>query len=165
MRVQEVGSPEARSAAVAAILPHLPDWFGMPDSNAAYISGAAARPTWAAHDARGHLLGALVGQAHLGATLEVWWMGVLPPARRRGAGRALIAAARGWALERGLGRMAVSTLSARSPDPFYAETRAFYAAVGFRPLVEFNTDDPLNPMQWMVMDTPPPGPLDPRAGV
>ncbi|MBL3675941.1 MAG: hypothetical protein JKP92_00300 [Alphaproteobacteria bacterium] len=48
--------------------------------------------------------------------------------------------------------MAVSTLSARSPDPFYAATRAFYAAVGFSPLVEYNAEDPLNPMQWMVRD-------------
>ncbi|HBH26906.1 MAG TPA: hypothetical protein DDX54_05845 [Rhodospirillaceae bacterium] len=66
----------------------------MPESNAAYIAGAAARPTWGAYGADGALIGALVGQEHCGATPEVWWAGVLPAHHRRGAGRCLIAAAR-----------------------------------------------------------------------
>jgi len=52
--------------------------------------------------------------------------------------------------------MAVMTASPRSSDEGYARTRAFYERQGFRLLMEFNEDDPVNPMVCMVLPLPNP---------
>ncbi len=57
--------------------------------------------------------------------------GVRPAHHRHGAGRALVEAAAAHARGQGARFLTVKTLSARDPDPGYARTRAFYAAMGF----------------------------------
>jgi GNAT superfamily N-acetyltransferase len=66
--------------------------------------------------------------------LELHVMGVLPAWRRRGAGRALVERAAAWARAEGYSLLHVKTLAPEHPDPGYAETRAFYRSLGFRPL-------------------------------
>ncbi len=47
--------------------------------------------------------------------------------------------------------LTVKTLSSTHPDPDYAETRAFYAAMGFVPLMELpDLWDPGNPCLVML---------------
>lgn len=80
------------------------------------------------------LAGQVVGFASLSAaeTCEIHVMGVLPSMHRQGVGRTLVKGASGWALNRGYNALSVKTLSEQTPDKNYADTRAFYAAQGFR---------------------------------
>jgi predicted N-acetyltransferase YhbS len=70
---------------------------------------------------------------------------VRPERHRRGAGRALVEEAARQAQAAGLGVLVVWTLSARHPDPHYADTRAFYAALRFVPVAEADIWGPDNP--------------------
>jgi GNAT superfamily N-acetyltransferase len=64
-------------------------------------------------------------------------MGVLPEYHRGGIGRRLVAAAEAWLRGQAVEYLQVKTLSPAHPDPGYSRTRAFYQALGFRPLEEF----------------------------
>lgn len=78
-------------------------------------------------------------------------MGVRPQSHHQGIGRALISHAEGWLLERHVKYLQVKTLGPSHPDPGYAATRAFYLAVGFRPLEELKQIwDENNPCLLMV---------------
>ncbi len=140
--------PKTAAAACADILATLPDWFGQPDANAAYQRNIVQKQTFLA-PGPANPLGLIALDIHFETTAEIWVLAVRQGHHRMGLGRALmhtaLAAARGQSCTRAL----VQTLSPRSPDPGYRATRAFYTAMGFRPLVEFNRTDPLNPMMWM----------------
>ena len=65
---------------------------------------------------------------------------------RRHSGRRLVAAAEADCRAAGIRYLTVRTLAACHPDPCYARTRAFYAAIGFLPLEVlprlWNADNP-----------------------
>jgi GNAT superfamily N-acetyltransferase len=119
----------------AALIDALPDWFGIPESNAAYVRDLSALPSWVALlDAE--LVGAVTLKEHLPESFEVHLLAVRPEHHRRGIGRALLERVESEARARGGRWLHVKTLAPSHPDPFYARTRAFYAAMGFRPLFE-----------------------------
>ena len=151
MTVRELTDPEEKSKACEQIIRHLPDWFGMPESNKNYIKQMRDKDVFAV-EKDGAAIGLIALKYHFGETAEVWWMGLLPEHHRSGLGTLLIEAAKKRAKEKNCKNLALNTLSPRSPDPYYARTRAFYDTRGFRPLVEFNEDDPDNPMMWMVLN-------------
>jgi ribosomal protein S18 acetylase RimI-like enzyme len=127
---------EARFAgACAAILAALPDWFGIPESNAAYLADLARLPTWVALDGA-EPRGVLTLVEHDPHSFEVHFLAVHPRQHRRGVGRALLEHGASWARARGGRLLHVKTLGPSHPDPFYARTRAFYRALGFVPLFE-----------------------------
>ena len=77
---------------------------------------------------------------------EITWMAVHADRRRRGLGRALVDALLARvAAATGVRELAVKTLSSRHPDPGYAETRAFYLAMGFTEARELDIWGPENP--------------------
>lgn len=63
-------------------------------------------------------------------------MGLYPHYRRKGLGRELVRAAEAILARQGVEYLQVKTLSPSMEDAHYAETRAFYEAMGFRPLEE-----------------------------
>jgi len=140
--------PEQARAACRDILATLPEWFGQADANAAYLRDIADKSTLIVTDASGPL-GMIALDFHFETTAEIWLMAVRADRHRQGVGRALMETALEFSQGKGCSRAMVKTLSARNPDPGYAATRAFYRAVGFRPLIEFNQTDPTNPMMWM----------------
>lgn len=149
MIMVEVTDAEQKSAACAEIIPTLPDWFGQPEANARYVLDIADKIAFAAFEgARPRGLIAL--KLHFGRTAEIWWLGVRPEFHRQGIGRALFSAAEQRARERRCKQMIALTVSERSDDRYYAHTRAFYEAMGFAPLVEFNENDPQNPMMCVI---------------
>lgn len=150
MEIVEIIGPEARSAACAAIISKLPDWFAIPAANERYIAGMASKDVFAA-SVNDRPIGLLALRYHFGTTAEIWWMGIVPEYHRQGIGRRLIDAAKDRAIQLGCTTMVVTTLSPRCSDKNYAGTRAFYEGQGFRLLVEFNEHDPRNPMAWMVL--------------
>jgi len=78
-------------------------------------------------------------------------MGILPAFHHNGIGRALIEKAEEHAKNRNIEYLQVKTLGPSNADASYAKTRAFYAAMGFRPLEEFSQIwDENNPCLVMV---------------
>ena len=119
----------------AAVLAALPEWFGFPDSVAAYVEAAETNPTFVATIA-GRDSGILTLHLHSADAAEIVVMGVLPEHHRAGIGSAMLEAAESWLSRHEVAYLQVKTLSSRHPDPGYAATRAFYVSSGFRPLEE-----------------------------
>jgi GNAT superfamily N-acetyltransferase len=129
------GPLRGQGAACEAVLRALPDWFGIEESIREYVSDVDDLPTFVAADGE-HVVGLLALTLHSPQAAEIHVMGVLTGWQRGGVGRALLAAAERWLRERGAAYLTVKTLSATVSDPSYAATRAFYAAMGFVPLME-----------------------------
>ena len=118
-----------------ALIAALPAWFGLPDSNAAYLRNLSLLPSWVAIVAS-QVVGAITLEQHFPASFEVHFMAVRPEYHRRGIGRALLDRLE-VEVRAGAGRwLHVKTLAPSHPDPSYARTRAFYEAMGFSPLFE-----------------------------
>ena len=139
-----------KGAVCAEILASLPDWFGIPESNAAYKRDVEQLPMFVAED-DGHAQGFIALKRHSPFAFEIHVMGVRPERHRTGVGRELVARAEARAREDGARFLTVKTLSSVHPDPGYAKTRAFYAAMGFVPIEEFGTLwNPDNPAVMML---------------
>jgi ribosomal protein S18 acetylase RimI-like enzyme len=134
MHIVEV--THARGALCAGILATLPKWFGIAESNVAYVRAVESLPTFAAME-DGRAIGFLALERRTHFASEIHVMGVRPECHRHGAGRALVDAGAARARAEGARFLTVKTLSARDPDPGYARTRAFYEAIGFCAIEEF----------------------------
>jgi GNAT superfamily N-acetyltransferase len=163
------GPLEGQGAACNAVLHALPDWFGIEESIVHYVDDVDGLPAFVAledvfggatepRDVAGRVDGAgerivrlLALARHSPEAAEIHVMGVLRERQRAGVGRILLAAAEDWLRDEGVRYLSVKTLSAAHPDPNYAATRAFYAAMGFVPLMELpGLWDPGNPCLVMV---------------
>ena len=88
----------------------------------------------------GEVVGFLTLRRHDAASAEITWMAVRADRRRRGLGRELIERAVGELGRDGARLLCVLTLAESEPEERetdnYADTRAFYRALGFLPLRE-----------------------------
>jgi len=140
------GPLPGQGEAAERILRALPTWFGIEAALREYVRAADELDTLVAMVARPACGGQVrevrpdqvIGFVTLRETsvdaLELHVMGVLPSWHRRGAGRALVERAASYARAEGYTLLHVKTLAPSHPDTGYAATRAFYEAVGFRPL-------------------------------
>jgi ribosomal protein S18 acetylase RimI-like enzyme len=132
------------------ILRALPEWFGIEAATAQYIRDVDALPTFVA-SVDGRAVGFMTAKQHFPQAAELYVLGVLPEMHHRGVGRALLARVEAYLREQGVEYLQVKTLSVSHPDVGYAKTRAFYEAMGFRPLEEFPTLwDEANPCLLMI---------------
>jgi ribosomal protein S18 acetylase RimI-like enzyme len=115
------------------ILRALPDWFGIEEAVVDYAKAAAQLPTLVAQVDE-TIAGFLTIQQHNPYAAEIYVMGVLPEYHHQGIGRALVQQAETYLRNIGVEYLQVKTLADTHPDLFYARTRAFYVALGFRPL-------------------------------
>jgi GNAT superfamily N-acetyltransferase len=149
-----VTSGQPDPATVSRLLGELPAWFGIESANAAYVEAARHRPAylaWPAGPAAGDQpAGVLLAARHFPAAAEIYLLAVAPGQHRRGAGRALIAALEAGLSADGVRFLQVKTLGPAHPDPGYARTRQFYAAVGFEPLEEIHGLWPGSPCLVMI---------------
>jgi GNAT superfamily N-acetyltransferase len=144
----------AAGADCASILAELPEWFGIPESNAGYAALAAREKAWVAEEA-GEALGVMVLADHGFSAIDVHLLAVRRHAHRRGVGAALIRQALFVAGALGRPYLTVKTRGPSRPHGPYEQTRAFYRAVGFEPLEEFTgVWGPDNPCLLMVMPVP-----------
>jgi GNAT superfamily N-acetyltransferase len=144
----------AAGAECFSVLAELPAWFGIPQSNAGYAEVAEREQAWVAEDA-GDTLGLMVLIDHGFCAIDVHLLAVRPHAHRRGVGKALIGQARAVTQELGKPYLTVKTQGPSAQYEPYERTRAFYDAVGFRPLEEFTTIwGPENPCLIMIMPVP-----------
>ncbi len=139
-----------QSALCEPILRSLPLWFGIEPAIAQYVKDIEGMPTLLARQGK-EVAGFLTLKEHNPYAAEVHVMGVLAEWHRHGLGQALLRAAEAYLVERGFEYLQVKTLSSIHPSPEYARTRAFYLAMGFRPLEEFpNLWDPGNPCLQLI---------------
>ena len=117
------------------VLRALPDWFGLEESNRAYVESLRRLPG-AVAEAGGEVVGFVALQETKPLSWEIHVMGVRRDQHRRGVGRELVRWSREFALGRGAHWLHVATRGPLTPDPDYEKTRAFYEAVGFEPLLE-----------------------------
>jgi len=136
MTVDEALDPAVIRTTVARVLTTLPAWFGIPESTREYIEGAADCPCLVARE-DDQTLGFLSYRRTSDCASEIYVMGVVPEHHRRGVGRLLLEACISLLADEGYGFLTVKTLAASHPSPEYARTRAFYLAMGFRPLEVF----------------------------
>lgn len=129
------GPSSAYADNCVAILRMLPQWFGMEQSIVNYGVDLTHLPTFVAEVNR-ETVGFLTLKIHTVYAAEIWVMGVHPEYHRRGIGKALLAKAERYLQQQGKEYLQVKTISAADSSPSYAKTRAFYEAVGFRPLEE-----------------------------
>ncbi len=118
------------------ILRSLPDWFGIEEAIVHYSGEIDHLPTFLAWDIE-RVRGFLSLKQHNPFSAEIYVMAVRRSEHRRGIGRALVRLAHEWLRSQGVEYLQVKTLGPSRGDPNYARTRAFYLALGFRPLEEF----------------------------
>jgi GNAT superfamily N-acetyltransferase len=129
-------APSGSGDLCRSILDELPEWFGLPESNAAYAQLAEAGPAWIA-STEGDDVGLMVLKRHFEATLEIELIAVRPARHRGGAGHALVERALAQARSEGRRFLTVKTRGPSLPYEPYERTRAFYLGMGFAPLEEF----------------------------
>lgn len=137
--------------AVEEILRDLPEWFGIEDALSGYVEQARVLPTYTAVE-DDDVVGVCLIEQHTSYAAEVHLLAVKRAMHRRRIGHALMAAAESDLRRAGVEFVQVKTLGAEHPSPEYAATRAFYEALGFRALEEFEEDTiwPGNPCLLMV---------------
>jgi GNAT superfamily N-acetyltransferase len=121
--------------ACESMIAELPEWFGLAEANAAYLRDLAALSSWVAL-LGSDVVGAVTLERHFPESFEVHFLAVRPEHHRRGIGRTLLRHVEAEVRARGGGLLHAKTLAPSHPDPWYARTRAFYAAMGFAPLFE-----------------------------
>jgi GNAT superfamily N-acetyltransferase len=152
------------SDACESILKALPEWFGIPASNEEYIRSLPRLTTFVAQ-LRGVVVGFVALAQHFPESAENHVLAVHPDHHRQGIGRALLVHSERWLRSRGVEMFHVKTLGPSDPYPPYANTRAFYTALGFRPLFETTALwGPENPALILAkaLSTTPNKPLQPR---
>ncbi len=129
--------PQRDLAAICEpILRALPQWFGIEAATRQYVQDIERHLTFVAYD-DGSPVGFLTIVDHSAFAAEIHVMGVRPDYHRQGIGRSLVQTTENFLRQQQTEFLQVKTLSARHPDPDYQRTRAFYLALGFRPLEEF----------------------------
>lgn len=132
------------------ILHMLPDWFGIEESTQEYIMKSKSMPFFVAYE-RKTAVGFLAIKETSPYTAEIYVMGIHPMFHRRGIGKQLFEACYQWCREHNVEYLQVKTLDYSSKDAFYAKTRRFYEAMGFRPMECFKTLwDEWNPCLVMI---------------
>ncbi len=132
------------------ILRALPEWFAVERSIRQYLKDIDTMPTLIAK-ANGKVAGFLTIKRHSEYSAEVHVMGVRPEMHGRGIGSELMQRAEASLCSQGFEYLQVKTLGPSAHSNEYERTRAFYQAMGFRPLEEFpDLWDKDNPCLMMV---------------
>jgi GNAT superfamily N-acetyltransferase len=148
--LQLLGPELRRAADCEAVLRSLPRWFGIEDALLMYARDSATMPTFAIEQ-RERLLAFVTLHQHFPQACEIHCIAVAADARGQGLGGRLLRHAEHWAQAQGVRFLQVKTVADSSPSPEYAETRRFYAAMGYTPLEVFPTLwSPHNPALQMV---------------
>lgn len=146
--IRELTAEDAK--ACDAIVAGLPDWFGDPMGLAECAGAVRSQHGYVSVQAGDEVVGFLTWVEPDRATVEITWMAVRSDSRRAGHGRGLIEALIEGARAAGTRAVLVKTLSDSHPDRGYAQTRAFYRAMGFDPVAELDIWGPSNPAQLLM---------------
>lgn len=121
---------ENAEQACERVLRSLPAWFGQEDSVLEYVRDTSILPTWVVSNGD-EILGFIIVKAHSKQSYEIHCMAVMAQRRGQGIGRLLVETACNWVREQGGQFVQVKTIAQSVISPEYAETRQFYACMGF----------------------------------
>ena len=133
----------------AVILKSLPEWFGDAKAVSAYLNDLSNLDTYLAQR-DGETVGFAALKRRSSYIAEIHVMGVARKERRRGVGTALVCQIVEDLARTGVRLLGVQTLSSSETSRAYAQTRAFYEAMGFQPLLEFRQEGWTDPTLFMV---------------
>jgi GNAT superfamily N-acetyltransferase len=128
------------SEAVRSILASVPEWFGIPEANAAYVEDAGRLPSYLAMDGDDVVGVALVAE-HFSQTRELHLIAVRRDRHRQGVGRLLLEAIETDLRAHDVRVLEVHTVGPSYEHDGYARTRAFYEGTGFLSLHELDRID------------------------
>jgi len=120
------------------LLRSLPLWFGIESAIQPYVSDVEGLTAFVAY-IDDKPLGLVSIKAHNEYTAELYVMAVHPKFHRRGIGRLLVEKIESHLKGLNYEYLSVKTLSPSRPNKEYEQTRAFYLAMGFKPVEEFKT--------------------------
>jgi len=150
----ETAHPPDKSPICEQILRGLPDWFGIETALMQFVREAAELPMLVAVEVSTPV-GFITLRRHSDYAWEIHAIGVRPDRHRRGLGRRLLEEAERWLRDRHAEYLTVKTLDPSAESEPYERTRAFYSAMGFRPLMELPTLwSPENPCLVMIKPLP-----------
>lgn len=139
-RVSIEGPLLGQSASCMPVLRALPHWFGIEDAILGYEREIDELPTFVVRrDGADEIIGFASVKRHFPESAELYVLGVLPTLHRQGVGRAMLARVEDWLRSEGVDYVHLKTRGPSKPDEGYERTRAFYAALGYRPLEELPT--------------------------
>jgi GNAT superfamily N-acetyltransferase len=133
-----IGPELQRQPECEAVLRSLPKWFGIEQSLLQYAADSGTKPTFAIELA-GRVTAFISLQEHFPESWEVHCIAVHADFRGKGQGSHLLTRAEDWLRSRGAVFLQIKTIAATKEDPYYAESRAFYLAKGYRPVEVFPT--------------------------
>jgi ribosomal protein S18 acetylase RimI-like enzyme len=126
-----------------AIVLSLPYHFGLEGGRAECAEAVRTQPGLVAVE-DGEVVGFITLARHSAPSAEITWLAVRSDRRRHGHGRALIERAAVELAADGVELLCLLTVAESEPDDRptdnYADTRAFYRALGFVPLRELQLD-------------------------
>jgi ribosomal protein S18 acetylase RimI-like enzyme len=138
LKVHFEENPEKKKSTCEEIMTSLPEWFGIQEIAEHHIKMARVLPVICAS-----LYGKVVGFAslkvHFDLNCEIYAMGVFREFHHRGIGKTIIEALERYCRERGIRYLSVKTVAEGSKNQYYANTRAFYKACGFKGIEEFDS--------------------------
>lgn len=126
------------------IIASLPDWFGNEQGIRDCAAAVRSHPGFVVEEEDTVTGFVTVGRPRP-QVAEITWIAVYPDGRRHGCGRALLDAVVAELQGDGTRYLVVKTLSDREAYEPYAQTRAFYVATGFIPLLDLDIWGPENP--------------------
>ena len=135
IEIELVASADEKAKMCTDMLTALPAWFGDKETNLEYIEDVRTRLMFVARDPKG-ISGFLSLSKMTESSFDIHVLAVRPMLHRNGIGRALIDKAKEYAAGQGATCLTVKTLGPSMENADYANTRAFYRAVGFAPLEE-----------------------------
>ncbi|MFO0874162.1 MAG: GNAT family N-acetyltransferase [Phycisphaerales bacterium] len=115
----------------------MPAWFGIEEALQQYVLDSERFPTFLA--VRDEPVAFLTVKEHFPQSWEVHCIAVEAACRGAGIGRALHEHVESWLRARGAAVVQVKTMAPSHPSPEYAQTRLFYASIGYVPLEVFPT--------------------------
>ena len=150
IKIKEVTIAEEKAAICNSILRALPNWFGIENSIADYVTGVKDKPFYGLFDGETPV-GFVSILVHNQYTAEIYVMGILEAFHGQGLGKKIVATCEDYCRAHGMEFLTVKTLDSSREDAYYACTREFYTAVGFKPLEVFPTLwGPDNPCLFLV---------------
>jgi len=133
-------NPDEKTKICNTILRALPRWFGVEASIVDYTNQVRHMPFFVVLS-EGVPVGFVALKPHSSFATEIYVMGILGEYHRKGIGKQLIADCEQYCKENHIEFLTVKTLDETRESESYQSTRAFYLAMGFKPLEVF-------PLYW-----------------
>lgn len=150
MTLRTDGPANHSQAECEEILRSIPDWFGIEEALLEYVANTKTLPTFVIRDGV-QALGFVSLRQHFAQAWEIDCIAIHATARNKGLGTMLLLYAEQWLIAQGAQFLQVKTIAATSPNPHYAQTRAFYERMGFTAIEVFpELWDPRNPCLQML---------------